>query len=457
MAHTRFIWLGIVLLGMVGCSGPRQLERPSEKYQELVDKKRSVLSIPIELSISELEETLNQQLDGVIYEDNDFRDGDNMKIRATKNERIRIRVDSQVIAYQVPVDLKIQYNAGITVLEADGEISMDFRTAFRIRPDWAIETETAVEGHRWIRTPRVKMAGVSIPVGFVANVLLNRGRDYIARAIDDLAKDQAGLESLISDTWLQMYEPMLVSPEYNTWLLVNPRRIGMSPIGVYQDSLYAQVLIEGEPEVTVGPKPQAYQAQALPPFQEEPQTFEGFIINIGATITYEEAERLARSSVVGQTYDYGKRSVTVEDLQLWGREDKVIVNTKLSGSYEGDIYLEGRPVYDLKKNVIELRDLDFTLGTKNFLFKSAGWLLKGPIRNQVQKNMNFLLDANLRESREMLQQQLNGYVLAPGVQMQGQVDELNIRDVYVLEEGLQADVLVTGKLKIVVQELKKKG
>jgi len=453
MKRTVFFFLLLVLMG---CSGPRKLERPMEKYQELVEEKRSVLSIPIELSISELESALNQQLDGVVYEDNDFRDGDNMKITAVKNENIRIRVDSQVISYQVPVDLAIQYDAGLTILRANGEISMDFRTAFRIRPDWSIETETIVEGHRWIRKPRVSMAGVSIPVGFVANLVLNQSRNYIARSIDDMVRSQAGLESIISDTWNQMYEPVLISPEYNTWLVVNPQRIGMSPIETYQDSLYAQILMEGEPFVSVGPKPRALQALQLPPYQEEPQTFEGFLINIGAKISYDEAERIARSTLQGETFTYGKRSVTVEDIQLWGREDKVIVNTKLSGSYTGDIYLEGRPVFDLKKNAIELRDLDYTLGTKNFLFKSAGWLLKGSIKNRIQDNMNFLLDSNLQASREMMEQQLNGYVLAPGVQMQGKVDELTIRDVYVLEDGLQADVLLSGQLKIAVQDLSQK-
>jgi len=279
-----------------------------EKYQELVEQKRSVLSIPIELSISELERTLNKQLDGVVYEDNDFKDGDKMKIRAEKKEPIRVSIDSQVISYQVPVDLKIQYDAGLTILEANGEITMDFKTAFRIRDDWGIETETAVEGHEWIRTPRVRMAGISIPVGFIANLVLNNSRQYIARSIDGMVREQGGLESLVSDTWQQLYEPMLVSPEYNTWLLVNPQRIGMSPITTIKDSLYTQLLIEGKPTLSVGPRPQALQATTLPPFKEEPQTFEGFLINIGATISYDEAERLARESLVGETFTSGKRA-----------------------------------------------------------------------------------------------------------------------------------------------------
>lgn len=444
------LWLTLFAITL-GCSGPKKLDRPMEKYRDIVEQKRSVLSIPIELSIGGLEKTLNAQLDGVVYQDDNFKDGDNMKIKAVKREAIRLKIDSQVISYTVPVDLSIQYDAGLAILEATGEISMDFSTAFRIREDWGIETATTVEGHQWIRTPRVRMAGISIPVGFVANLVLNNSRQYIANTIDNLVKEEGGLESLVADTWSQMYEPMLVSPEYNTWLSVNPRHIGMSPIITRRDSLYMQLFIEGEPSVSVGPKPQALQAAILPPYKEEPQSFEGFVINIGANITFNEAERLAKESLVGETFDYGKRSVTVEDIGLWGQEDLVIVNTKLSGSYTGDIYLQGRPVYDLERGAIELRDLDFTLDTRNFLFKSAGWLLKGPIKNRIQDNMNFLLEANLKESKEMMTRQLNGYQLAPGVQMTGQVNELTIRDVYVLREGLRADILLTGNIRIDVK------
>jgi len=67
--------------------------------------------------------------------------------------------------------------------------------------------------------------------------------------------------------------------------------------------------------------------------------------------------------------------------------------------------------------------------------------------------MNFLLESNIKESKKLMEQQLNNYQLAPGVRMTGRVDELTIRDVYVLREGLSADVLLSGAIKIDVKQL----
>lgn len=423
-----------------------------EEYQEYVRDRRSVISIPIELGIKELERSLNAQLNGIIYDDQNMQD-DKMAITATKNEDIIISVDSQALKYRVPLDLIIKYDAGFTTLTGTGEIAIDLMTRFDIKANWAFETQTEILTYEWIKTPKVSMAGISIPIGFVANLILNNSRRTLAMTIDNQVANNFKLDELIASTWEQMFKPILIAPQYNTWLTVNPKDIGLSPIFMQDDSLQTNIVIEGEPTIAIGNKPGNVDPVPLPLYTKKPAFFEGFMINLGAEISYDEAERLAKDQLIGETYTYGKRSVTVEDIELFGQGDQVIVNTQLSGSYEGNIYMQGRPSYNARKNSIELKNLDFTLDTRSFLFKSAGWLLKGPIRKNVQDNMNFLLDANLNESQSMLQNQLDNFVIAPGVKMRANVNDLSIRDVLVVRDGIFADIFITGDLKVVVDRL----
>lgn len=435
-----------------GCSSTKKLTRPMEKYNDYLEDRRSVISIPIELGIKELERSLNAQLNGVIYEDNDMR-SDKIALKAVKNQDIKISVDSQVIKYRVPLDLTVKYDAGITTLSGNGEIAIDLATRFDIRSNWAFETQTDIIEYEWIRKPKVSVAGLSIPIGFVANAILNNSKKTLAKSIDDLVKENFKLDQMIASTWEQMYKPLLVAPEYNTWLVVNPQDIGLTPIYMEDDSLSTNIIIEGSPNIVIGQKPGNVDPRPLPLYTKKPQPYEGFMINIATEISYEEAERLAKDQIIGETYTYGKRSVTVEDLRLYGQDDQVIVETQLSGSYTGNIYLQGRPVYNKRKNTIELKDLDFTLNTRNFLFKSAGWLLKGPIKKNIQNTMNFYLDSNLSESANLLQDQLDDYNIAPGILLKANVNDLTIRDVFVIKEGLVADVFLSGDVKIVVDRL----
>jgi len=454
MIRFSYFYLLLTILFTQACSGPRGLARPEEKYSDVIKDNRSILSIPIELSLFDLEGSLNRELSGVVYEDDSFS-GDNMKVTAIKNQNIRIGVQGNQINYRIPLDLTIIYDAGITTATASGEISMEFKTDFEIASTWGMVTKTEIVNYEWLRKPRLKMGIVDLPMGTVANIILRNGKNYIAGNIDKAVRNGLKLEQIIADTWKQMYEPILVSPEYNTWLQVNPQDIGMSPIVVRNDTLYSQVIIESKPAVKVGGRPQGLQALPLPSFEPREETFEGFAISIGAQVSYEEAERIARQQLVGETFSYGKRQVKVNDIGLYGQEDKVIVSTALEGTYNGTIYLEGRPVYDLRKNAIEIKDLDYTLDTKSALYKSASWLLKGTIKNRIQDNINFLVDANLSESKEMMQKQLDNYPIAAGINLRGEVDELSIRDIYIVKDGLYADILLTGKMKITVDDIRR--
>ena len=102
-----------------------------EKYEDFIRERRSVISMPIELGVKELERSLNAQLNGQIYEDTDMK-ADNIAITAIKNEDIQISVDSQAIKYRVPLDLLVKYDAGFTVLSGTGEIAVDLITRFDI-------------------------------------------------------------------------------------------------------------------------------------------------------------------------------------------------------------------------------------------------------------------------------------------------------------------------------------
>lgn len=452
MHRSSFLLICVLSTLALGCSGTKKLARPMESYNELVTARRSVISIPVELGIKELERSLNAKLNGVIYEDNNLRD-DNIAIRAIKNRDLLISVDSQSIRYRVPLDLLIKYDAGFTTLSGEGEIALDMVTRFDIRANWALETQTEILEYEWLRKPRLSMGSINVPIGFIANLVLNNGKNRIASIIDDQLANNIKLDELIASTWEQMYKPMLVSPQYNTWLVVNPHNIGLSSFYMEQDSLATNIIIEGYPSVIIGAKPGSVNPSPLPLFTRKPDTYEGFLLNIGAEISYDEAENIAREQIVGETYSYGRRSVTVEDIELFGQGDQVIINTKLSGSYNGNIYLQGRPTYNARQNSIELKNLEFTLDTRNFLFKSAGWLLKGPIRKGIEGNMNFLLDANLAYTQEMLQNQLDNYIIAPGVKLRTSVNGLGIRDVLVVQNGLYADVFLSGDLKIVVDQL----
>lgn len=446
------LWILAPVLLLAACK-TKQPARPAEEYEALFEERLSVINIPVEVSLRELERSLNQQLNGIIYEDKDLKDGDNMRIRAEKSQDIRLGIDSQLIKYRVPLSLWIQYDLGISRVEAEGELSVDFKTAFAITEDWNIITVTEVVRHDWLKKPRLKMGMVSLPIGFIADLVLQNSKAALTRDIDKLVQEQFNLRELVGQAWGNMYEPMLVSEAYNTWLTVNPQAIGMTPLDMKGDKIRGAIYVESQPRVNIGRKPENIRPLPLPPLQSRQEAGDDFTIHLNTEISYEEAERIAKSELLGQTFSQGKRSVTVQDIELYGQGNKIVVNTVLSGSYNGSIYLVGKPVYNFRKNTIEIEKLDYDLSSKGFLLKSAGWLLKSAMKNKIEENMNFLLDYNLEEMRGQFQKQLEEYKITDDIILKGELQDLSIQNAYLAPESIIVDLALTGRLNINVKGL----
>ncbi|MCB0572265.1 MAG: DUF4403 family protein [Phaeodactylibacter sp.] len=424
-----------------------------EEYQALFEDTPSTLNIPVDIDVRELEQSINEQLKGLLYEDNDIRDGDKMMIRAEKKEPIRLSVDSNLIQYRVPLALWIKYDLGISKVEAEGDIALNLKTAFGLSPNWDITTKTEIEGYDWLRKPRLKMGGFNLPIGFIADLVLKNSKSVVTRNIDQAVRDQFDLRTMVQDAWKQMYKPILVSEDYNTWLTVNPQFIGMTPLVTQGNHITATIFVEGKPHVRIGQQPQPIQPLPLPPLQMKASAGDDFTLHLNTEITYEEAERLAKAQLLGETFSQGKRSVLIEDVELYGQGDKIVVNTVLRGSYNGSIYLVGKPVYNPQKNTIDVESLEYTLDTRNFLVRSAGWLLKSTMKKKIEENMNFLLDYNLKEMQAQFQEQLHNYKLTEKVTLDGELRELGIENAYLSQESIIIALALKGKLNILVKGL----
>jgi hypothetical protein len=442
-------------LGLTTCKTPltQQPPKPAEQYTvPPVENKTSTVNIPVRIALPELEKSLNAQLTGLLYEDKDLKD-DQLMIRAEKREDIQLSVSGQNIHYRVPLKLWIRYDVGVTNVEANGDLALKLKTAYQIKEDWTVQTTTEIENYEWLQTPKLKLVGMNLPVGFIADMVLKNSKKTITKGIDEALGNQFNLREQVKKVWEQLSDPQLIAKEYDTWLLVNPQNIGMTTLVTRGDTIAGTIFVETRPKVSIGEKPNRPNATPLPPFRYTGTAQEDFNLFVSTDVPYPEAERLAKSQLAGQTFTEGKRAVKVEDIQLYGQGNQLIVNTKLSGSYNGNIYFTGKPIYNPTKNTIDIKDLNFTLETRNFLVKSAAWLLKGTLRRKIEENMAFLLDANLKDLKSQLQTQLSNYKIANSIFFTGQLNELSLQDAFLTPQSIRVEVALKGRLNVQVNGL----
>ncbi|MEY3323058.1 MAG: hypothetical protein RLZZ417_2641 [Bacteroidota bacterium] len=445
----RFFKLLIVWFLFLGCSRQNPLVIPIAQYNaELKPLPVSILNIPVNLKLSVLESIINSQLNGLLYEDKDFNDGDRMKVKVYKRNPIKLSGKDNELKYRIPLSIQVVYDAMVTNVLASGEIELEAKTSFKISKDWTLKTQTDVTNYVWIKKPVAQVVGVNIPLGSLADVILNNSKSYLGKQMDETTSSYFDLKSIVSSAWNSISRILSVSEEYKTWLSVNPSKVTMAPLIIQGDSILSNLSLMAKPQLSIGDKPRENMVNKIPDYSQVLNDNLRTLLVLRTKLPFSETKNLTLKQVGGQTFSSGKKSVTVVDVNYFGINNKLGVELTLSGVYKGKIFLTGTPQIEAKTNLINLPDLDFNLETKNFLVKSAGWILKSNLRKMIQENINFYLTLNLNETKKELEKQLNDYPLATGFKMKSRIDQLSVENIQITPEGIMVDLAIGGNLGV---------
>lgn len=431
-----------------------QPAKPTEVYTEVIENTpTSTINIPVNVQVKDIEAFLNSKLNGIIYEDKDL-DDDGLMIRATKSQPIRFSAEGMQFNYRVPVKVWVRKKIPLSSVDAEGEIALNFVTTYAILPDWSVSTKTDLANYEWIKTPVLKTGLMDINIKAIANPLLNRSKKELVKNIDDQLSKQFDLRIPLRDAWNQLQNPMQISEEYRLWVKLTPAAISMTPLKNVNGVLQSVIGVETLTDVTLGSQPKFRPNTPLPPFKTGTAGKDDFNVRITTEIPYNEAERLARQFIVGESFTSGKQKVSVTNIDIYGQNNKMVINTSLTGSYNGSIYLTGIPVFNVEKNQVELTDLDYELQTKSFLIKSAKWLFNSLLLKKLKQSLVFPLEENITMVKNNVQNELKGYKVNNNIMLQGEIATLNVEKVYLTPEFIKVDIVSNGKLHVKVSGLK---
>jgi len=447
----RFVLLSIVI---IGCRTAQRLSAPNpgEQYRPLPvgDLPASVITVPITLSVRDLLVSLNQRVQGLLYEDNSFSDNgnDGLMLRVWRARPFDLSMANQVLRYRVPLKIWAKQQVLFGAVEAEGELELGLKTTFSLQPDWSLRTQTAVEFHEWLSSPVLKTRIGDLNIQPLASFMLNQSKNVLTQALDRFIAQQLSLRPYAEMAWETLQKPILLDSAQQLWVKTTPIAIRMTPLLTVREELRTTLSITGYNEVFLGQRPTFRPNSALPNLEFSPEAAEGFQLRISTQVSFAEAERLAREVIVGQRFSSGKKQVTVQNLRLWGNGDRLVVNTTLRGFFNGDIYLIGKPVLNLSQNRIEVAELAFHAETRNFLHRTAAWLFSGAFEKRIGEALQFPLEENLRDLRNAAQQTLQRYEIRPGIVLSGSIDTLAVERTLVTPVGLRADLYATGRVHL---------
>jgi len=431
--------------------------KPPENYNPALEQPLvSTITIPVSISVADIVNSLNRNLSGrALYEDYSYADNNNdgLMLNVWKSQDITMFMSGNTVKYRIPLKLWMKKDLLVAEAEADAELALNMKTTFSINQDWSLSTITEVEYHEWLSKPKLKTGIGNINIETLANLALNRSKKTLSQTLDRYVNQQITLKPYLQEAWTALQDPILLDSIYRMWVKTTPTGIAMTPITTYNDVIRTKIAVECLNDVTFGEKPWFRENANLPNLRYIDDAPDEFQVRVATDVPFPEAERLAKNMMIGQVFESGKNKVKVEDIQLWGNNDKLVVNSKLSGSFNGNIYFIGRPEFNPQKNQIEVKDLDFHVDTRSFLMRSASWLFQGAIKNQMKKAMTFPLEENFNYLKSSVQSSLDRYEISPGVTLTGTLDSVTVENTRVTPTSLRVNLFSKGKVNVDVKGL----
>ena len=423
-------------------------------------KIKSSITMPVKIPLSEIGNMINTSVPTLIFQDDSYTDNNNdqFKVKVWKTRPIRlVGGTKQNLLIEVP--LKIWAEKGIGTLglynyqSTTFETVMYFNTQLTFNNNWTMVTKTSPMGFKWVTKPVLDYGRIKVPITSLVESSLKKQQADFSKTIDEMMLKQLNFQQYAIMAWNQFSEPFEVSEEYNTWLKITPVSVNITPLTFYGNRIDANIGIDTYSETFTGRKPASSPLiKTVTNFNYVQQLPQNFLLQTTVNIPFSEATAIAEKTFLGKEFDFreGKSKVKITSINVFGEDDRIVIEAETEGAIEGTSYITGIPVYDEVKRKIVLSDTKFKLKTKNILYKTATLLFQGKIVKMIEDEYG-IPTAELEDSSKKSIEETFNKEYYKGLKMNGKVFRLKPSKIILNPFGITAIIDTQAQLELFVK------
>lgn len=438
--------------------GNAQIE--SDVYQ--FPKIKSHVTLPISISVQEINTLLNNSVKGTIYEDNSYTDNgnDQFRVKVEKQGEIKL-IALKENRFLIEVPLKIWAEKGYggfgkyIYQDTDFTVVMKFITAVDLKSDWTLSTQTKTSGFEWKVKPVLNYGKVQIPIASLIESTLRDQQAKFTTVIDQKIKESFDLKPYLLKVWNNFNTPLHISPEYATWLKITPQTVYMTPIKIYADYIKGTVGVDLYSETYIGEELTKNPLLThFPNFQLKQELPSEFLLKNTTNISFDKMNELAKKQFVGYEFELNKKKnkVRVTDIRIYPKDKSIVLEIDTEGEIKGTSIIKGVPYYDGINPRIALCEVDFRFKTRNVFKKAIALLFEKKITRMIENEYGVPMKSIIQMSRQNLHESLNKEYY-PGIFLNGTVLDFTPSEVLIFEQFMTLVIDTKAQLKLEVRGL----
>lgn len=447
-------YLAIVVISILlfGACGSKQIVVEEPVTQEIKSPRKDIplSTLAFEYNINKL--SLNSYINGyldsllaqTIYADR------GVEVTATRLSTCQLELQDKQVLIKLPLKLDVTKESFLGKWNAYGEIDLTIISAVEISSNWKMDSTTEIIDYDWIQKPKLGVGIFDFSIGAFTTEISERIKPIVEKGIDEALQNNFDLKNqteLLLGPILQPYE---LDQAIGGWIDMETDSIHFSPWINKEDYISGRIYAPFKTIVRTQ-KPASDRPKSLPPFTWNENIGSISTFQIYGEMDYDYLTNLAKSNLVNQSFSNGGRTVKVEDLKISGEPNLISVDIKTSGSFNGIISISGQPVYN--NGILSAKNIDWSLKTNNLLHKTAAWIKKGYIHDQLNTALVFDLKEYITTAQEELYDVLSDFKTKSNIDLQLDWGDYDIDHLELHHNSIDALLKLDVEIKTIIDQV----
>ncbi len=412
----------------------------------------STLNVHFKIDKEAINDTFNILIDNYLQTDMEI-EALGSQVKLSKTEDATMEFLGREVLTTLPISIYLHKETIFKDIEANGSIQLTFISKIDVDTNWTVITETILKDYEWIEEPKLNLGGLKLSIASLANTIIDRSKESFEQQIDLSVSEQLDFRNRVLGMMQHVEQPILLDTVLNSWLVLRPNQIYMSDIENTAEYAIGNLTVHGTTKLSSEKPTDRISGIKLPAFSWEKKLDDTSHVNMVMDVSYDKINRYLKENYQGQRFENDGKHITINDIDLRKRQDKLEVISNVSGTINGDLIISGKPVFDNDNQRFYTDDIDINIKTRNVVKKAAAWLFKGKIKNQLKEMMQFSLNDNMMELQNIIDAQVENYKVEDQLDLNVDVRKIKI-DKFVLDnDRIHAFVTVNVLLESIVYDL----
>jgi len=272
-------------------------------------------------------------------------------------------------------------------------IIVTLSTPIALDRNWSIVTRFRIRNIRWLSEPVVRIGPFKKNLRPAITEALNSKGGRLTAMLDREIYKAANLHSTISDVWLDLQDPILISRKpAPVWIRFHCSGI-RSDIALNRNDITcftridAAMLMLTDTTAIAAPNP-------LPAFSRlrPGEKSRHSVINLYAFTSFEEINDQLNGYLRGKTLSRKGYNVTITDIKTYASDKGLSIGVSTDRDIRGYLVTSGKIVFDAPTQTLKVKKFDYALDTGNTIVRTGDDLLHDFVRDTVATRLNVKLD-----------------------------------------------------------------